>query len=94
MTKLKTEYEAKVLDINKAEIEKKLLDMGAGFNGRFEQKRFTYDVVGEKSTNRWVRLRNNGERTTLCYNLLRLIASTEQRKSNLKCQTLNKLTPS
>jgi len=67
MAKLETEYEAKVLDINKAEIEKLLRALGAEFNGRFEQKRYTYNTVDAENQSKWIRLRSNGKKSTLCF---------------------------
>ena len=62
---MKTEYEVKVLEINVDEICKKLEDMNAVLIGSYLQRRYTYNFnpVQEK---KWIRLRTNGETTTLC----------------------------
>jgi len=63
---MKTEYEIRVLEINKEEIIKKLENLGAVKKGEFEQKRYVYDLKPvEKS--KWIRLRTNGRKTTLTY---------------------------
>ena len=41
---MKTEYEVRVLEINKDEIIKKLERLGAEKKGEFEQKRYVYDL--------------------------------------------------
>lgn len=63
---MKTEYEIRILEINKEEIIKKLEELGAIKKGKFEQKRYVYDLKpAEKG--KWIRLRTNGEHTTLAY---------------------------
>lgn len=63
---MKTEYEIRVLEINKEEIIRKLESLGATKNGEFEQRRFVYDLKpAEKG--KWIRLRTNGKKTTLTY---------------------------
>ena len=61
---MKTEYEVKVLEVNRDEIVKKLEAMGALLVGEFNQKRYVYDLI-PKEEDRWIRLRTNGEKTTL-----------------------------
>ena len=63
---MKTEYEIRVLEINKEEIIKKLEELGAKENGSFEQKRYVYDLKPAEN-GKWIRLRTNGEVTTLTY---------------------------
>jgi len=63
---MQTEYEARVLDIDKEAVTQKLTKLGAEFNGRFEQKRYTYHV-NPPTKGKWIRLRDNGEQATLCY---------------------------
>jgi adenylate cyclase class 2 len=58
------EYEARVLEINKEELEKKLKNLGAEKIADFEYKRRVYDF-NPKEEGRWIRLRTNGKKTTL-----------------------------
>lgn len=59
-----TEYEVRVLEINKEELEKKLEKVNAKFEWDRIQKRYVYDFV-PKEDGKWIRLRTNGEKTTL-----------------------------
>ena len=63
---MKTEYEVRVLEINKEEIMNKLEKLGAMKIGEFNQKRYVYDLKPVEE-NKWIRLRTNGEKTTLTY---------------------------
>lgn len=63
---MKTEYEIRVLEINKEEIIKKLESLGATKKGEFEQKRYVYDLKPAQK-GKWIRLRTNGKKTTLTY---------------------------
>lgn len=63
---MKTEYEVRILEINKEEIIKKLEQLGATKKGEFNQKRYVYDLKPIES-GKWIRLRTNGEVTTLTY---------------------------
>lgn len=63
---MKTEYEIRVLEINKEEIIKKLETLGAVKKGEFEQKRYVYDLKPAQK-DKWIRLRTNGVVTTLTY---------------------------
>jgi len=61
---MKTEYEARLLDINKEELISKLEELGAKKVADFEQKRYVYDfhpVLPHK----WIRLRSDGMKSTL-----------------------------
>ena len=60
------EYEARILDINKEEIIKKLENLGATKKGEFFQKRYVYDFQ-PKIEGKFIRLRTNGIETTLTY---------------------------
>ena len=63
---MKTEYEIRILEINKEEMIKKLEELGATNKGKFKQKRYVYDLRPiEKG--KWIRLRTNGRLTTLTY---------------------------
>ena len=59
-----TEYEVRVLGINKEEIIKKLESLGAEFQWDCIQKRYVYDFI-PKIDSKWIRLRTNGKITTL-----------------------------
>ncbi len=58
------EFEGKVLEINEKNILKKLGEQKAKFIGEYTQKRYVFNTI-PFSENRWVRLRSNGEKTTL-----------------------------
>lgn len=61
---MKTEFEVRFLGIVEKEIIKKLESLGATFVGDWFQVRNVYDFT-PKIPNQWVRLRTNGETTTL-----------------------------
>ena len=61
---MNTEYELRILEIDKDEIIKKLESLGATKVADFDQKRYVYDLI-PKQENKWIRLRNNGFETTL-----------------------------
>ena len=63
---MKTEYEIRILDVNKEEMIKKLEKLGATLKGKFEQKRYFYDLKPVEK-DKWIRLRTNGKVTTLTY---------------------------
>lgn len=63
---MKTEYEIRVLEINKKEIVNKLEKLGAIMKGNFKQKRYVYDLKPAEN-GKWIRLRTNGKVTTLTY---------------------------
>ncbi len=63
---MKTEYEIRVLNIDKDKIIKKLEILGATKKGEYFQKRYVYDL-NPAEENRWIRLRTNGNNTTLTY---------------------------
>lgn len=58
------EYEARILDINKEDIIKKLEKIGATKKGEYFQKRYVYDFK-PKTKGKFIRLRTNGIDTTL-----------------------------
>ncbi len=60
------EYEVRVLEIDKEELRAKLDSYGAIFMGEFNQKRYVYNTI-PKEDGKWLRLRTNGENTTLTY---------------------------
>ena len=61
---MKSEYEIRFLDIDKDKLIKKLEEIGADFIGDWLQKRYVYDF-NPKLKNKWIRLRTNGEESTL-----------------------------
>ncbi len=60
------EYEIRVLEIDKEQLVNKLKELGATFKGKYEQKRYVYDII-PKCDGKWLRLRTNGKETTLTY---------------------------
>ena len=63
---MKTEYEIRILEIDKESIVKKLEDLGAIKGGEYNQKRYVYDLKPVQK-DKWIRLRTNGIETTLTY---------------------------
>lgn len=63
---MKTEYEIRILEIDKEKMIKKLEELGAKRKGEFNQKRYVYDLK-PADENKWIRLRTNGKDTTLTY---------------------------
>lgn len=59
-----TEYEVRVLEINKDDVIKRLEKLGAKFQFDCVQKRYVYDFI-PKINGKWIRLRTNGKKTTL-----------------------------
>lgn len=59
-----TEYEVRVLDVNKEELEKKLEDLGAEKIADFDYKRRIYNF-NPATDSKWIRLRTDGKKTTL-----------------------------
>ena len=58
------EYEARVLEVDKEQLEKKLENIGAKKVADFDYKRRVYDVI-PKTDKKWIRLRTDGKTTTL-----------------------------
>lgn len=63
---MKTEYEVRVLEIEKDELIKKIEKLNATKVGEYNQKRYVYDII-PKENEKWIRLRTNGKETTLTY---------------------------
>ena len=63
---MKTEYEIRVLEIDKESIVKKLESLGTIKKGEYNQKRYVYDLKPVQK-GKWIRLRTNGIDTTLTY---------------------------
>jgi adenylate cyclase class 2 len=58
------EFEAKILDVEPAEVRARLSRTGAEHLGDRLQRRYVYDIPGR--TGAWVRLRDTGNEVTLC----------------------------
>ena len=61
---MNVEYEVRVLEINKKELISKIESLGGKFIGEYNQRRYVYDF-NPKLDGKWIRLRTNGEETTL-----------------------------
>lgn len=59
-----TEYEARVLEVNKEELVKKLTELGAEKTADFDYRRRVYNF-NPATDHKWIRLRTNGTKTTL-----------------------------
>ena len=59
-----TEYELRVLEVDKEDVIKKLEKVGAKFCWDQVQRRYVYDFM-PKVDGKWIRLRTNGIKTTL-----------------------------
>ena len=65
---MKTEYEYRIINVSPYEACKKLKSLGATYVGRLKQKRLIYDYIPKKD-HEIIRLRTNGEKTTLAYKI-------------------------
>ncbi len=61
---MKKEIEIRLLNINKEQFVKSIVDLGAKKVSEALQKRYVYDF-NPIQYNKWIRLRTNGEKTTL-----------------------------
>ena len=61
---MKTEYEIRVLEVDKEEMIKKIEQLGATKVGEYHQRRYVYDF-NPAQEGKWIRLRTNGYETTL-----------------------------
>lgn len=79
------EYEARVLEIDVEKLIKKLEELGAEKVGDWNQRRYVYDLQ-EDSKSKWIRLRTNGEKTTLTYKEIKAqtIDGTEEIEFEIK----------
>ena len=59
-----TEYEVRILEIDPEEIRKRLEKLHASFEWDHMQRRYVYDFI-PKVDSKWIRLRTNGDKTTL-----------------------------
>lgn len=73
MTKSNIEYEAMFANVNKADLAKKLEEIGAKkHREEFLQKRSTFELPSEKrSDDTWLRVRDEGDRVTLALKSLK-----------------------
>lgn len=61
-----TEYEVRILEINVEEVTEKLEKLGAKKVGEWNYRRYVYNLIPKKC-GQWIRLRTNGDSTTLTY---------------------------
>ena len=61
---MKTEYEIRVLEVDKEEMIKRIEQLGATKVGEYHQRRYVYDFHPAQE-GKWIRLRTNGYETTL-----------------------------
>ena len=61
---MKTEYEIRVLEVDKEEMIKRIEQLGATKVGEYHQRRYVYDF-NPSQEGKWIRLRTNGYETTL-----------------------------
>lgn len=59
-----TEYEVRILEIDKEQVIKRLEELGAEFQWDHIQRRYVYDFI-PKIDGKWIRLRTNGDKSTL-----------------------------
>lgn len=59
-----TEYECTILEIDKEKFERRLMELGFSKIGEYSQRRYTYQYQ-KGVRGKWLRLRTNGEKTTL-----------------------------
>ena len=59
-----TEYEVRILEVDVEEVRNKLEKVGASLEWDLLQKRYVYDFI-PKVEGKWIRLRTNGDKTTL-----------------------------
>ena len=83
------EYEVRVLEIDKDKLIKKLNEIGAKFNGEYNQKRYVYNTV-PKCDGKWLRLRTNGKETTLTYKSVEKDTIDGTKELEIKVDDFNK----
>ena len=59
-----TEYEVRVLEVDVKKLKKRLEELGATLQWDLVQRRYVYDFI-PKVDGKWIRLRTNGDKTTL-----------------------------
>ena len=63
---MKIEYEIRVLEIDTEQVVNTLDKLGAKKLGEYNQRRYVYDLKPVQD-GKWIRLRTNGQKTTLAY---------------------------
>jgi len=61
---MQTEFEVKILEIDIREVERRLTKIGAEKIKEREMRRYVYNISPQDKSS-WIRLRDNGEKTTL-----------------------------
>ena len=84
-----TEYEVRVLEVNKEEIIKKLELLNAKKVGDWNQKRYVYDLK-PANPGKWIRLRTNGIKTTLTYQKAICETMAERQRKQLEQEKAQK----
>ncbi len=76
---MQKEYETQILDIDPEEIKKKLIQLGAKVDKEKFQRRWVFDI-NPNGCHEWIRVRTDGEKTTICYKSRRdhSISGTEE----------------
>ena len=83
------EYETKVLDINVKEIEEKLKKIGAKKESDVLMKRWVFDI--DPSKDKWIRLRDDGKKTTLTYKYRKGSGISETEEIEVEIKDFNKM---
>ncbi len=64
---MEQEFETQVLDIDVDDIVKRLVNLGAEEKSEVLEKRWVYDIESaDGDCSKWVRLRQSGDKTTIC----------------------------
>ena len=64
---MEKEFETQILDIDVADIKKRLINLGAKEEPEVLEKRWVFDMeTKENECSRWIRLRQSGKKTTIC----------------------------
>lgn len=83
-----TEYEVRVLDIDKEKLIEKLEKLGAQKVGDFNYKRKVYNF-NPKTDNKWIRLRTDGKKTTLTIKKLETLEIDGTREMEIEVSDFN-----
>ena len=83
-----TEYEIRILEIDKEKIIEKLEELGAKKIGEFNQKRYVYDLKPVQE-DKWIRLRTNGYGTTLTYKSIETDTIDGTKEVEIKVEDFN-----
>jgi len=64
---MEKEFETQILDIDVADIKKRLVNLGAREEPEVLERRWVFDMEKKgDECSRWIRLRQSGEKTTIC----------------------------